>query len=164
MHAYDGARVIQTSAAFEPGASGGGLFDTSGRLIGILTFRSVAGGDFHYAVPTEWLAHAAAPHSPEATQAFWERTGKRQPYFMQAAALEVDGNWRALLEMGRKWIAQEATNPHSWIAIGLAYLHLNQRRDAIDAFQHASWLDPAYADALRKLAPVLPSPTQLAGY
>jgi serine protease Do len=32
-------RVIQTSAHFDPGASGGGLFDSKGRLLGILTYK-----------------------------------------------------------------------------------------------------------------------------
>jgi S1-C subfamily serine protease len=35
----DGLRLVQTSAAISPGSSGGGLFDSRGRLIGITTFR-----------------------------------------------------------------------------------------------------------------------------
>jgi len=36
-------RVIQTSAGFDPGASGGGLFNADGELVGILTFKSHEG-------------------------------------------------------------------------------------------------------------------------
>ena len=35
----DGFRVIQTDAAISPGSSGGGLFDSNGNLIGILTSK-----------------------------------------------------------------------------------------------------------------------------
>lgn len=44
----DGGRVVQTSADFDRGASGGGLFDRQGRLVGILTFKASSGGNFHF--------------------------------------------------------------------------------------------------------------------
>jgi serine protease Do len=49
--ACSGGRVIQTSAQFDPGPSGGGLFDSEGRLLGILTYKSRTGGNYHFAVP-----------------------------------------------------------------------------------------------------------------
>lgn len=53
----DGERVIQTSAAFDRGTSGSGLFDRQGRLVGLLTFKAKAGGNFHFALPVGWLRH-----------------------------------------------------------------------------------------------------------
>lgn len=53
--ACDGGRVSQASAHFDPGASGGGLFDSTGRLLGILTYKSGSGGDFHFAMPIGWM-------------------------------------------------------------------------------------------------------------
>lgn len=47
--------VIQTSAAISPGSSGGGLFDSSGRLVGITTFQAKAGQNLNFAVPADWL-------------------------------------------------------------------------------------------------------------
>jgi hypothetical protein len=52
---YGGGRVIQTSAAISPGSSGGGLFDTRGRLIGITTFSMKKGQNLNFALPTEWV-------------------------------------------------------------------------------------------------------------
>ncbi len=51
----DVGTVIQTSAAISPGSSGGGLFDSSGRLIGITTFQSKSGQNLNFAVPAEWI-------------------------------------------------------------------------------------------------------------
>jgi S1-C subfamily serine protease len=44
LRSRDGLRLVQTSAAISPGSSGGGLFDSQGRLIGITTFL-LAGHD-----------------------------------------------------------------------------------------------------------------------
>jgi hypothetical protein len=49
------AFVVQTSAAISPGSSGGGLFDTRGRLIGITTKTRVDGQSLNFAHPVEWL-------------------------------------------------------------------------------------------------------------
>jgi serine protease Do len=47
--------VIQTSAAISPGSSGGGLFDSHGRLVGITTFQAKAGQNLNFALPADWL-------------------------------------------------------------------------------------------------------------
>jgi serine protease Do len=86
LYNYDGASVVRTSAGFSPGASGGGLFDAGGRLIGILTFRATVRGDYFYAVPSEWLGFVTGPAAmrPARTStAFWERMANQRPYFMQ---------------------------------------------------------------------------------
>ncbi|ACJ19661.1 S1C family serine protease [Coxiella burnetii] len=52
----DGA-WLQTDAAIYFGSSGGGLFDAQGNLIGITTKM---GGNFGFAIPTEWITNALA--------------------------------------------------------------------------------------------------------
>lgn len=52
---YHSSQVIETTAGINHGASGGGLFDAKGQLVGLTTFfRSDNGGRF-YAVPVDWL-------------------------------------------------------------------------------------------------------------
>lgn len=46
----DGIRLIQTSAAISPGSSGGGLFRTTGELIGITTFKILGGESLNFAI------------------------------------------------------------------------------------------------------------------
>ncbi len=55
LREMQGGRVIQTSAPVSPGSSGGGLFDTSGKLIGIVTFQSRTGQNLNFALPADWV-------------------------------------------------------------------------------------------------------------
>ena len=50
----DGYRVIQTTAPASPGSSGGGMFNESGELIGIVTAQFTAGQNLNFAVPVNY--------------------------------------------------------------------------------------------------------------
>lgn len=54
LRSFEGGTVIQVSAPISPGSSGGGLFDSRGRLIGITTFGWRGGSDLNFALPIEW--------------------------------------------------------------------------------------------------------------
>jgi S1-C subfamily serine protease len=61
LYQYDGGVVVRSSAAFPMGASGGALFDSNGRLVGILTFyRHGHEAHAYYALPIEWATQLAA--------------------------------------------------------------------------------------------------------
>lgn len=49
------ARLVQTTAAISHGSSGGGLFDSSGRLIGITTFTIEDTQGLNFAIPAELI-------------------------------------------------------------------------------------------------------------
>jgi hypothetical protein len=51
----DGSPLIQTTAAISQGSSGGGLFDTEGRLIGITTFSARDSQNLNFAHPVDWV-------------------------------------------------------------------------------------------------------------
>ena len=51
-----GGEVIQTTAPISPGSSGGGLFDASGNLIGIVAFQSRTGQNLNFAIPADWIS------------------------------------------------------------------------------------------------------------
>jgi len=50
-----GGTVIQTTAAISAGSSGGGLFDVSGKLVGIPTFTHRYGQNLNFALPADWI-------------------------------------------------------------------------------------------------------------
>ena len=56
LREMQGGRMIQTSAPVSPGSSGGGLFDTSGKLVGIVTFQTRTGQNLNFAVPADWVS------------------------------------------------------------------------------------------------------------
>jgi|1115.fasta_scaffold02545_1 hypothetical protein len=145
----DGGRVIQTSAAFEPGASGGGLFDREGRLLGILTFKSGSGGNFHFAVPVGWMKQLGNMPSERISgrTTFWESATRDSGYFLVACDYSAKRNWRGLLQVAGEWTRQEPYNPEAWMAWGRARLNLGDTDDAIGAFRKALQLDSTHAEA-----------------
>ncbi|MBI1988971.1 MAG: serine protease [Betaproteobacteria bacterium] len=54
-----GGRYIQTTAALSEGSSGGGLFDSEGRLIGITSFIFSPGQNLNFAAPADWVVDLA---------------------------------------------------------------------------------------------------------
>lgn len=142
----DGGKVIQTTAGFEVGASGGGLFDTTGRLIGILTFKSMHGGDYHFAVPIAWyrLAERQSLGTPGPRQAFWQN--HNGSLFLMACALGAEQDWRGLRDLARDWIEAEPRNPEPWAALGRAERGLGRRHQALNAFRKALEIDSAHQE------------------
>ena len=53
IHSFAGNKIIQSSAWFAMGASGGGLFNQNGELIGVTTFKTAGNSAFYYSMPVE---------------------------------------------------------------------------------------------------------------
>jgi serine protease Do len=96
LYRYDGGNVIRTSATFDAGASGGGLFDEEGALVGLLAFKARSGAKLHFALPADWALPGTMVSSllgpiAVSTQrnAFWEQPRASQPPFLGHAMLEA---------------------------------------------------------------------------
>ncbi len=145
---FSDGRVIQTTAPISSGSSGGGLFDTQGRLVGITSAGIIEGQNLNFAVPGEWvlaLEQSPALSSPMglgsdvANQAFqWAffcfDYGERQQY-----AKAVEACKKAILLKPEYVVA--------WYRLGVTYGFLGQHQQAIEAFKEAIRLKPDYADA-----------------
>ncbi len=114
---YRGGYVMRTTAAFRPGASGGGLFDEHGRLVGIITFFRQGKDEYaFFAIPVEWietLQYSAVSETPDAIP-FWMREHDEQPRFLQGSTLEADKDWQGLARLARAWGRYEPLAAEAW--------------------------------------------------
>ncbi|PZU54571.1 MAG: serine protease [Thauera sp.] len=114
LHAAGGSHVIQTSAGFLQGASGGGLFDEEGRLIGITTFLTSAGRTEYFAMPADWSERLR--ERPEDTpkpltgSALWAQLPAHQPWFMRLLEPLSRKDWPTVAQMAEEWLEAE---PHA---------------------------------------------------
>jgi len=152
LYDYDGGMVIRTTATFSQGASGGGLFDKDGQLVGILTFFRAAQDTAYFAVPVEWLERVkelpSANVQPLEGLPFWANRLDRQPAFLQAGALEADGRWQELASLARTWIESSPQDGQAWLTLGKAAMNIGDRATAQDAFQRAAVYGVTYPPGL----------------
>lgn len=164
LHRHDGGRVIQSNNFFNSGASGGGLFDDEGRLVGILTFR-LRGGQAHYfSAPVEWVLQMMKDSArgnfrqvmPLDTRQlpYWQAGASQQPRFLQAAALAGSQRWAELERLAREWTTLEPEDGEPWYLLGVALDRQGRAADARRALQCSLELEPTRRAAREQLAEV----------
>ena len=160
LHRLDGSNVLRSSTPFTSGASGGGLFNSDGQLVGLLTFRQRGTEGNYFSVPIDWLSASvndSAQYLPIAPldlqlKAFWQHATESLPYFMQANSLEVDQKWVPLLQLTNRWGSVDKASVEPWIAQGGAYDALARLDDAIRAYEEALKRNPDSGEAWFGLA------------
>ena len=159
LHAFDGAKVIQSTNWFSSGASGGGLFDDELRLVGVLTFR-LRGGEAHYfSAPVEWVKDLLAKQedareiAPIASTEvpYWQQPVALQPRFLQAAVLERDNRWNDLERLASSWTEAHGHESEPWYLRGLALQQQNRLVDAREALERSVKIAPTLALAWHRL-------------
>ena len=130
---------IQTTAAISKGSSGGGLFDSEGRLVGLTTLYVEGGQSLNFAMPVEWIGEVKPGYKPAA-----EGYGQTK-WLERAIALEQRSDWKGLLNWCKDWTKKESLNVSAWHLLGTAYDNLKLNDDAIDAFKKAISINPNIA-------------------
>lgn len=160
LHPMDGAPVIQSNNWFSSGASGGGLFDDNGHLVGILTFR-MRGGEAHYfSAPVDWLdASAQAPASEVrplglSVLPFWQQPERAQPAFLQAETLARASRWSDLLALTQRWSDKDGHDAYTWYSRGLAEEGLSRDPEALRSFERSVAAEPRFASAWLRIGQV----------
>src|SRR5579885_719879 len=149
---FDKGRVIQTSAAISPGSSGGGLFDTQGRLVGITTFYLKEGQSLNFALPAEWTTAlnrrpaSPSPTSRESSRAFWALV-----WFEVGCKAEEAGRHAEAVTAYKEALRLKPDDEAAWFDLGAAYGLLGQYDKEVSAEQEAIRLKPDDADAWRGL-------------
>lgn len=113
LHGASGSHIIQTTAGFKRGASGGGLFDEAGRLVGLTTFLTSAQRTEYFAVPAVWAdrlrERPEQPPKPLSGDAFWAQPAERQPHFMRLLEPLAQADWPRVMQLVDTWMQDE---PH----------------------------------------------------
>ncbi len=156
LHNDNGANVIRTNAKFLMGASGSGLFDMEGNLVGINTFKTTGrGGSIHFALPVEWLEtldkQPASTVFPVTGKALWEEDEDKKPFYMQAAVPESRFDWPKLAQVAKKWTQAEPKNSEAWLALGLGLENTGKLDEAEISYKQAISLEPSNYDAFIQL-------------
>lgn len=159
LHRWEGSKMIQSSNWFSSGASGGGLFNAAGELVGILTFRLRGGAAHYFAAPADWLIHDGIDDEsrysaigPLSGDSFWELHADEQPFFLQAAALEQRRLWEPLARLAERWSAVAADEAEAAFLLGVAYDGLGRIEASIDALRRCLMVDPGYTRSWVRLA------------
>lgn len=167
LHRHDGGRVVQSNNGFNSGASGGGLFNTDGQLVGILTFRLRGAEQAYFSAPTEWLqtlmqdfaAHAAAV-APLASGSlpYWQQDAATQPRFLRAASMLQARRFVELETLANGWLKADDVDAEPWHLLGAAWVGQQRHADARWALDCSLALEPAHGSARRLLAMLGPGP------
>lgn len=154
LHAHESAQIIETDTAFNSGASGGGLFDDEGSLIGMLTFRMRGTSGHYFALPMQWIRDRLPRESQwlevaplEKGRPFWAGDIDQLPLFMRAASLEEQRRWSELRSVAEFWAARDPDNPEAHLALGIALSRLAAPEAAVESLSWAVALAPKNAVA-----------------
>ena len=146
LRELDGGRYLQISAPISPGSSGGGLFDDTGKLIGLPTFYISEGQQLNFAVPVEWvqaLPQRATSSKPQGSSS--------SEWMAKAIDLEDKRDWSGMLKHTRAWTRSRPEDAYAWYSLGVAYGNSDQLAKAIEAYLQSLRIDPVRADAWTNL-------------
>ncbi len=152
----DEGKIIRTNAKFALGASGSGLFDSEGRLVGINTFKTGGRNAYFYVLPIEWLAELETRETetafPIKGDAFWEGiVPDTMPYFLQIAKPQLTEDWNGLEDIATRWVKAQPDNSNAWFELGMASEKLGKHVDADKAYRKSLELDAGNTDALFRI-------------
>jgi hypothetical protein len=155
VYPLDHGNIIRSTARFGLGASGSGLFDNEGRLIGINTFKTIGHHSYFYALPIDWLANLqnlpVEKNFLIEGKTFWEAEESDKPFFLQIAIPELQGNWSKLDEIATRWIKDEPNSTEAWYEIGFAQENLEQKDSALKSYRKSLEINPLNSDSLFRI-------------
>ncbi|MHB0974467.1 MAG: trypsin-like peptidase domain-containing protein, partial [Thiobacillus sp.] len=146
LREIEGGQYIQITAPISPGSSGGGLFDDSGRLIGLPTFFLTKGQQLNFAIPVEWVKDLSK------REAASQKAGMPiVEWLNKAIELENKEEWPAMIYHAQDWTRNSPQESQAWYILGVAYGRAGQFAEAIKAYRQALRINRDYASAWRNL-------------
>lgn len=148
---YKGGRLVQTTAAISHGSSGGGLFDSSGRLIGITSFSLSEGQTLNFALPTEWLMALASEAPTQQANAEIAKAAEEE-YRLGKSANDND-LYEVAIKHLREAVRLQPDMKQAWSSLGLAYYAVGRYEDAIACQKETIGLETKRSEKEKKENP-----------
>lgn len=118
LYPMDDSVIIRATSTFGLGASGGGVFDDAGYLVGIITLKSPGSNAYYYNMPVEWVQalmnKPALVLGTKSEKPFWALAANQWPYFMQVVHPFLTEDWQALSKIATQWTQAEPNTLESW--------------------------------------------------
>lgn len=149
--------VVQITAPISPGNSGSPLFNSDGKVIGVVTIKVANAQNINLALSSrrlaelkpgkllsfaEFTANRTAHPRPEALDEWWYRNGLSAMWL---------GNYDTALDAFERAVDQNPGRPETWIQVGYCQVKQGRNDEAIQAYQQALKLQPNSAAAYNKL-------------
>jgi len=153
LREIDNVRVIQTSAPISHGSSGGGLFDSEARLIGVTTFSLKGGQNLNFALPGEWVlglgdeSAASFPASASGSQLEEAKKWSDKGFsaYLNEDYVEAVGSYKEAVRL-------DPEDSDAWFRLGEAQQELKRDEEAVSSFQQATRLKGDDARPWERLA------------
>ena len=135
----NGYKIIQSSAWFSLGASGGGLFNDKGEIIGVTTFKTPGNSGSFYSVPVEVIKKLLEDNkelsiTTAAESPFWDAPEKKLPFFMQVVGPIKNENWVKLKKISIEWTTNKPASYEAEYHLGLADYRLGKLKETKTSF------------------------------
>ncbi|MGZ5153981.1 MAG: tetratricopeptide repeat protein [Burkholderiales bacterium] len=125
--------LIQFTAPVAPGSDGGGLFNESGQLVGIIRYQRLDGQNVNFAAPADWITQIATrAASQTALGTATDIAGK----FARAS------RWEDLAAHARTRLAVARDDVEAWRWLALAAEKRSQNQEARNAHNEILRLEP----------------------
>lgn len=130
LFTLDDSVIVRTTASFRMGASGGGLFDNEGALVGLITLKSPGRNAYYYYMSVDWvqalLEQKAGPVVVKSELPFWAKPADQWPFFMKVVYPYLNKEWGDLKTIAQQWVKQEPDNSEAWYHLAAAEYETHQ--------------------------------------
>jgi len=137
LFTMDDSVIVRATSSFRQGASGGGLFDDSGALVGLITLKSPGKDAYYYYMSVDWvqalISKPAGPIVVKSELPFWGKPAAEWPYFMKVVFPYLHKDWQGLKVIAEQWTAKEPQNTEAWFYLAAAEY---ETKDLTMAEQH----------------------------
>lgn len=124
LFTMDDSVIVRATSTFRQGASGGGLFDDSGALVGLITLKSPGKDAYYYYMSVDWIqaliSKPAGPIVVKSELPFWGKPAAEWPYFMKVVYPYLHKDWKGLKVIAQQWAAKEPQNTEAWFYLAAA--------------------------------------------